>query len=107
MAHKEETDIQNRIRAELSKKGCKIFRCNVGNFYTKWGQEIKIGVVGHSDLYGTKPGGRSIYVETKTPVGSASKEQIKFVDAMLKTGAIAGFARSVEEALKLVFPENY
>ena len=107
MAQKEETIIQNKIRAALSKEGCKVFRCTVGNFFTKYGQEIKIGTVGHSDLYGTKPGGRSIYIETKTPVGIASEAQKKFVEAMNKTGAIAGFARSVEEALKLVFPEKY
>ena len=43
MPKKQETKIQDRVRLELSKKGCKVFRCNVGNFYTKYGQEIKIG----------------------------------------------------------------
>ena len=37
MAKKEETKIQDAIRIALSKSGCKVFRCNVGNFYTKWG----------------------------------------------------------------------
>ena len=45
MSKKQETKIQDRVRLELSKKGCKVFRCNVGNFYTKYGQEIKIGTV--------------------------------------------------------------
>lgn len=56
---KQETRIQDLVRLELSKKGCKVFRCNVGNFYTKYGQEIKIGTPGHSDLYGVKPGGKA------------------------------------------------
>ena len=65
---KEETRIQDEIRLALSKAGCKVFRCNVGNFYTKYGQEIKIGIKGHSDLYGVKPDGKAIFLELKTPV---------------------------------------
>lgn len=68
MSQKEETNIQNIIRVALSQKGCKIFRCNVGNFYTKYGAEIKIGQKGHSDLYGVRPDGRAIFLEVKTPV---------------------------------------
>lgn len=65
---KQETRIQDWVRLELSKKGCKVFRCNVGNFYTKYGQEIKIGTPGHSDLYGVKPGGKAFFIEMKTPI---------------------------------------
>ena len=107
MSHKEETDIQNRIRVALCKKGCKVFRCTVGNFFTKWGQEIKIGQVGHSDLYGVRPDGKAIFLEVKTPVGSASKEQEKFIEVMQKQNCYAGFARTPEQALKIVFPEEY
>ena len=106
MAKKQETNIQDRIRLELSKKGCKVFRCNVGNFYTKYGQEIHIGVKGHSDLYGVRPDGKAFFVEVKTPIGSARKEQLNFVEAMKKSNALAGFARSVEEAIDIVFPKN-
>lgn len=106
MAKKEETNIQDHIRLELSKKGCKVFRCNVGNFYTKYGQEIKIGVTGHSDLYGVRPGGRAFFLEVKTPIGKARKEQKSFIAAMQKNGALAGFARTIEEAINIVFPEN-
>ena len=107
MAQKEETDIQNRIRLALSQKGCKVFRCNVGNFYTKYGQEIKIGVKGHSDLYGVRPDGKAMFLEIKTPEGKAKKEQKNFIAAMKTNNALAGFARSVEDALKIVFPEEY
>lgn len=103
---KEETNIQNKIRLVLSQKGCKVFRCNVGNFYTKYGQEIKIGVPGHSDIYGVKPGGKAFFLEVKTPVGKARPEQLKFIEAMKNSGALAGFARSVEDAIKIVFPEK-
>ena len=106
MKHKEETNIQNLIRVELCKKGCLIFRCNTGNFYTKYGQEIKIGQVGHSDLYGVRNDGRAIFLEVKTPIGKASDEQKKFIQAVKNKGALAGFSRSVEDAIKIVFPEN-
>lgn len=65
MAKKEETKIQDAVRIALSKSGCKVFRCNVGNFYTKWGSEIKIGTPGHSDLYGVKPGGKAFFFGIK------------------------------------------
>lgn len=107
MAQKEETIIQNKIRVALCKEGCKVFRHTVGNFYTKYGQEISIGTVGHSDLYGVRPDGKAIFLEIKTPIGKASDEQKDFVKAMKKSHAYAGFARSVEDALKIVFPEKY
>lgn len=106
MSRKEETNIQDRIRLALSKKGCKVFRCNVGNFYTKYGQEIHIGVKGHSDVYGVRQDGKAFFVEVKTPIGKASPEQLKFIEAMKKSNALAGFARSIDDALKIVFPEN-
>ena len=107
MAHKEETNIQNEIRIELCKKGCIVFRCNTGNFYTKYGQEIKVGQKGHSDLYGVRNDGKAIFLEIKTPIGKAKPEQLKFIEAVKNKGALAGFARSVEDAFKIVFPENY
>lgn len=107
MAQKEETIIQNKIRVALSKEGCLVFRHTVGNFYTKWGQEIKIGTVGHSDLYGIKSDGKAFFLEVKTPEGSASKEQKAFIKAVKGKGALAGFARSPLDALKIVFPEKY
>lgn len=104
---KQETNIQNEIRIELCKKGCLIFRCNTGNFYTKYGQEIKVGQKGHSDLYGVRNDGKAIFLEIKTPIGKAKPEQLKFIEAVKNKGALAGFARSVEDAFKIVFPENY
>lgn len=107
MANKEETIIQNKIRVTLCKAGCLIFRCNTGDFYTKWGQEVKIGQTGHSDLYGVRPDGRAVFIEVKTLKGKASKDQENFIEAVKKKNALAGFARSEEDALKIVFPENY
>ena len=41
-------------------------------------------------------------VETKTPTGRASAEQINFIDQVKKAGGIAGIARSPEDAVKIV-----
>lgn len=104
---KAETKVSDLIRLELSKRGCKIFRYQVGLFYTMYGEKIHVGIKGASDLIGhRRPDGRAFYIETKTPVGKASKEQKKFIAAMQESGALAGFANSVEQALDIVFPEN-
>ena len=108
MAQKEETIIQNKIMVELSKLGCKVHRTHSGLFYTSYGERIRIGKPGQSDLQGHRsPDGKCFYIECKTQTGAKRKEQEKFIEAMKSSGAIAGFARSVEEALKLVFPEKY
>lgn len=102
---KEETILQNTIRIALSKKGCIVHRANVGVFYTVDGREIHIGVDGHSDLYGHRPDGRAFYVEVKTLKGKISFKQETFLSAMKNSGALAGVARSVQDAIKIVFPE--
>lgn len=99
---KDETSIQNKIRVALCEAGCIVHRCNTGTFYTKDGRVVKIGEKGHSDLYGHRPDGKAFYLEVKTPVGRASKEQFDFVEAMYRNGAISGFARTVEDAVRIV-----
>ena len=99
---KKETDIQNRIRVALCEAGCIVHRCNTGTFYTKDGRAVKIGEVGHSDLYGHRPDGKAFYLEVKTPIGQATREQFDFAEAMYRSGAIVGFARTVEDAVRVV-----
>ena len=100
---KDETIIQRDVMLALSQNNCMVFRANVGKFLTMDGRYIKIGIKGHSDLYGhTIPEGKAFYIETKTPEGKASAEQKKFIQAMKASGALAGFAKSAEEALKIV-----
>lgn len=101
---KEETSIQNQIRICLSQNGCIVHRINVGLFYTKDGRPIRTGVpTGFSDLFGhVIESGKAFYIETKTPIGKASKEQKQFIKAMKESGAIVGFARSTEQALNII-----
>lgn len=102
---KAETRVSDAIRLELCKRGCKIFRSQVGLFYTQYGDKIHIGVVGESDLHGHRADGKAIYLETKTPIGKSSEKQKKFIEAMKNSGALAGFAHSVQEAIDIVFPK--
>lgn len=85
----EESNVSDAIRLELCKRGCKIFRSQVGLFYTKYGGKIHIGVVGESDLHGHTPTGKAFYIESKTPIGSASKEQKKFISSMKESRCIS------------------
>lgn len=113
-----ETDIQSSIMIALSQHGCKVFRRNTGLFYAKRGNDytpVNIGVKGQSDLQGHTPQGGCFYIECKTPTeyaalmsrierGKTTKhdnEQINFIKQMQKSGALAGFASSVEQALDI------
>lgn len=46
--------------------------------------------------------GKAFYIEVKLPGEKPRQDQEKFLEAMRKTGAIAGCAHSVEEALEIV-----
>lgn len=105
---KKETILQNKIMVELSKRACKVHRTNSGLFYTPYGEKIRIGFPGQSDLQGHRSiDGKCFYIEVKYKDGKIEPEQEEFIDAMKKSGALAGFARSVEDAFKIVFPEQY
>ena len=98
-----EHDIQNRIRAALAPYAV-IFRANVGRMETPDGRYFSTGLpVGFSDLFGfRKSDGRAVFIEVKTVSGRASQAQTHFLETVRKYGAIAGVARSEEEAMKLI-----
>lgn len=91
-----------KIMVALSEKGCFVLRTNSGLYYDKQGNRVRIGFPGLSDLIGCRPDGKFFALEVKTPVGRASKEQFQFIEAMYRSGAIAGFVRSVEDAIKVL-----
>lgn len=75
----------------------------VGQFYTKYGGTVNIGHHGESDIFGHRcSDGRALYIEVKLPGENPREDQKKFLKAMANTGAIAGVAHSVEEALAIV-----
>ena len=99
-----ETDLQNLIRIELSKHGI-VFRRHVGEFITQNGTSVKIGVPGESDLEFIG-NGFVAFIEVKTPTGRVRSEQLKFIEKMHSMGHKAGIARSVEDALKIIYGER-
>lgn len=98
-----ETILQNKIIVELCKNGCVARNHTVGQFFTKYGGTVNIGHHGESDIMGHRiSDGKAIYLEVKLPGEYPRPDQKKFLEAMRKTGAIAGCAHSVEEALEIV-----
>ena len=97
-----ETVLQNKVICALCERGCFAVNHTVGEFYTKYGSIVKVGVPGESDIWGHRPDGRAFYIEVKLPGEEPRQNQLDFIEAMKKSGAIAGWCTSVEEALKIV-----
>lgn len=95
-----ESDLMRSIMVALSTDGHFVARANVGLFFTKDGRPVRSGLpVGFSDLFGMRASDcRFFALEVKTAKGRASPEQLAFIAAMKKRGAIAEIVRSVEDA---------
>ena len=95
-----ESDLMRAIMVALSADGHFVARANVGLFFTADGRPVKTGLPkGFSDLFGHRSqDARAFYLEVKTPKGRPSPEQLAFISAMKKRGAIAAIVRSVEDA---------
>lgn len=98
-----EKDIQNEIRLALNPYAV-VFRINVGTFLTETGTYVSTGVPkGFSDLFGVrKSDGKAFFIEVKNDRGKTSKYQENFLEQMRKAGAIAGVARSAEDAISII-----
>ena len=98
-----ESLIQNQIRVALSKAGHTVFRINVGKVKMQNGRWFETGAPkGFSDLFGFRPDGRIFFIEVKNETGRVRPEQKKFIEQMQSRGALAGVARSVEDAMEIV-----
>lgn len=102
MANKE-TILMREIMIALSGAGCFVLRTNAGTFYDSRGNRVKIGFAGLSDLVGCTSKGRFFAIEVKMPKENPRQDQKEFLEAMRQSGAIAGVAHSVKEALELVY----
>lgn len=98
-----EIDVQNSIRIALNPYAV-VFRANVGIFKTADGRTVSTGLPkGFSDLFGyRRSDGRMFFIEVKNEKGRLRKDQIHFIETMQKNGAIAGVARSPEEAIAII-----
>lgn len=102
-----EHDIQNTIRLELSRRGILCFRANVGKVRMADGRWFDTGLPkGFSDLFGFRADGRIFFIEVKNKTGRVRSEQKRFLEKMRQCGALAGVARSVEEALDIIDDQN-
>lgn len=98
-----EHDIQTQIRMEMAQRGYPVFRANVGKVRTADGRYFDTGMPkGFPDLFGFRPDGRIFFIEVKNEVGRLRPEQKIFIEQMKKRGALAGVARSVEDAMEIV-----
>nr|WP_218673333.1 VRR-NUC domain-containing protein [Bacillus sp. CDB3] len=98
-----EIDVQNAIRLALNPYAI-VFRANVGTFKTADGRTVSTGLPkGFSDLFGyRKSDGKIFFIEVKNEKGRLRPDQKHFIETMHKNGAIAGVARSPEDAIELI-----
>lgn len=101
-----EHSIQNDIRNSTADIAI-LFRANVGQGITYDGRHFDTGLPkGFSDLFGfRKSDGRAVFIEVKTPTGRIRPEQQNFIDKMRLYGALAGVARSVQDARNIIQEE--
>ncbi len=99
----EEHAMQNAVRIALSEYAT-IFRANVGSGVTYDGRHFETELPkGFSDLFGFRHSdGRIFFIEVKTPSGRLSSCQKNFLEQMRNYGAIAGVARSVDDAVRII-----
>ena len=104
---KSEQEVQNEIRVGLTKAGHMVFRTNVGKVKMMDGRWFDTGLPkGHPDLYGFRSDGQIFYIEVKNEKGRVRPAQEKFIEVVKQRGALAGVARSLEEALEIVNERN-
>ena len=98
-----ETILQNKIIVALCENGCFAVNHTVGHFFTKYGSLVSVGKPGESDIWGHRPDGKAFYLEVKMPGKKPRRDQLEFIEAMKKSGAIAGWCTTIPEALSIVF----
>jgi len=78
-----------------------VYRCNSGSVPLANGKRFNGMPRGFADIMVILPGGRAAFIECKDEKGIISPEQERFIERMQKMGALAGVARSVEEAAQI------
>ena len=102
-----ETILQNKIIVALCERGFFAVNHTVGDFFTQYGGRVSVGTPGESDIWGVRsPDGKAFFIEVKLPGEKPRQNQLDFIEAMKKTGAIAGWCTSIPEALSIVFGGN-
>ena len=92
-----------KIMVALSEHGCFVLRSNAGVYYDQQGNRVTIGFPGLSDLIGCTADGRFFAIEVKTQGQKPRQNQLDFLEAMRRNGALAGWCVSVEGALQIIY----
>jgi hypothetical protein len=109
-----EQTIQQHIRLACSAGSTRLFRNNTGTLKDQHGRPVSFGLCkGSADLIGwtTRTVTQDMVgtrvavftsIEVKTPTGRIRPEQQAWLDTVQAAGGIAGVARSVEDAQRLI-----
>ena len=109
-----EQTIQQQIRIACSNGATRLWRNNTGTLRDQHGRPVQFGLCkGSADLIGYRTititpemVGQQVAVflsiEVKTPTGRIRPEQQAWLETVQAAGGIAGVARSVEDALRIV-----
>lgn len=112
-----EAEVQNMCFLEISRRGGRAWRNNVGTLLDSRGVPVFFGLANDakgtnkrlksSDIIGVMPGGRVISVECKHEGWTykatvREKAQKRWVDLILRMGGLAGFVSCMED-LERVF----
>ena len=109
-----EQQIQQEIRIACSTGATRLFRNNTGTLRDQHGRPVQFGLArGSADLIGYRTVtitpemvGQQVAVftsiEVKTPTGRIRPDQQAWLETVQAAGGIAGVARSVEDALRIV-----
>lgn len=109
-----ESDLLHQIQLSFGVGDTRLFRNNVGVLQDERGNYVRYGLaVGSGDLIGWRKHvivprdvGSEVAIftsiEVKSPTGRVSHAQQAFIGAVLTAGGIAGVARSIADAHKLL-----
>lgn len=110
-----ESDIQSLIRQQVGNGPVRLFRNNVGATKDAKGRLIRYGLAkGSADLIGWvareitpddvgQTMAQFVSIEVKSPTGKPRPDQIAWQDFVNQAGGRAGIARSVDDAVKIIY----
>ena len=92
-----EADVLKAVCRRLAVKKIPHWRINSGALKTQRGCLVRFGAQGMADVYAIGPGGISIWIECKRPVGGIlSEPQENFLDCINRNGGIGIVVNSIE-----------